>query len=172
MAVVEDPGKELDPACPWRNEEVQRLVNLILSSHQRAFNQPLLINTNTQLKRSGLLQNSQRLFSAGFPVLAHDGGNDPLLTYANGAALKLWHRPWNLMIGMPSRLTAPAGERQARSRALSSARQLDAIKGYHGIRINSKGQIFEIKDARIWTVWNREGKACGQAASFEDWSLL
>ncbi len=171
MATGESPPVAADRACPWLNEKVQALVSQILSSHQRAFKQPLLTDVTTE-QTAGSLQVSQRLFEAGFPVLAHDGGADPLLSYATAAALQLWERPWQEMIGMPSRLTAAAGERQARAEALSSALQLDAFEGYRGVRINSQGRKFEIKNARIWTIWDHQNNACGQAASFTEWSWL
>ena len=76
------------------------------------------------------------------------------------------------MVGMPSRLTAPANERKKRTTALFQAKQAHAIKNYQGIRMDSKGRRFLIHNARIWTLWDEEGPAFGQAASFTNWSLI
>jgi hypothetical protein len=111
----------------------------------------------------------QELFACGFPVLAHDGSPEPTLTYANAAALRLWDAPWNDLVGLPSRLTAPTTEQAERSLALSKAKSQDAIEGYSGIRISRKGQRFMIQNARIWTLWDEQQQACGQAASFSNW---
>ena len=43
----------------------------------------------------------QELFSCGFPVLAHGIGADPVLIYANAAALQLWGRRWADMVACP-----------------------------------------------------------------------
>jgi hypothetical protein len=111
----------------------------------------------------------QELFACGFPVLAHDGSPEPTLTYANAAALRLWDAPWNDLVGLSSRLTAPATEQAERSLALNKAKSEDAIEGYSGIRISRKGRRFMIQNARIWTLWDEQQQACGQAASFSNW---
>jgi hypothetical protein len=72
-------------------------------------------------------------------------------------------------VGLPSRLTAPTTEQAERSLALSEAKSQDAIEGYCGIRISRKGQRFMIKNARIWTLWDQQQQAFGQAASFSNW---
>ena len=105
-------------------------------------------------------------------MLAHGTEQDPALSYANAAALQLWDSDWNVLIGMPSRLTAPDSERAERSSALSQAKRLDAVQNYHGIRISRKGRRFMINKARIWTLWDAEERVCGQAACFSDWWWL
>lgn len=164
---------------PWLTNDKQQLVNQLLSSHQTAFGRALLTAQHTL--QNSQLQNSpeqnspaesQQLFALPIPVLAHDGGTDPKLTYANAAALELWKLNWQDMIGMPSRLTAPEEERHSRAAALNKAQQVDAIEGYSGIRINSKGQRFRINNACIWTIKDANGKACGQAATIANWCWL
>ena len=154
---------------PWLNDDSQGRVELLLSSYRRAFGAPLLASERSSPCRRLLCQ---ELFVCGFPVLAHGTGGDPALTYANAAALQLWKRPWNEMVGMPSRLTAPEDQQGARQRALGAASQVDAISSYRGIRINSEGRRFHIENARIWTLWDQDDRACGQAASFSDWWWL
>ncbi len=159
---------------PWLTNDKQQLVSQLLSSHQTAFGRALL-SAQTTLQNSPAQNSqaaSQQLFALPIPVLAHDGGTDPKLTYANAAALELWKLNWQDMIGMPSRLTAPEEERHSRAAALNKAQQVDAIEGYSGIRINSKGQRFRINNACIWTIKDANGKACGQAATIANWCWL
>jgi hypothetical protein len=72
-------------------------------------------------------------------VLAHDGGSEPKLTYANSSALGLWDAPWDDLVGLPSRPHRTNAEQAERSLALSKAKSEDAIEGYSGIRISRKG---------------------------------
>ncbi|KGG25314.1 MULTISPECIES: MEKHLA domain-containing protein [unclassified Prochlorococcus] len=154
---------------PWLSSEKQELVNLLLISHQHAFNRPLLACERHQPSQRLA---GQELFAATQPVLAHSDGHDPNLSYANAAALQLWGRRWEEMVGMPSRLTAPTSEQDARANALGRALQKDAIKGYQGIRMNNEGRRFLINNARIWTLWNQEGLRIGQAALIGSWWWL
>jgi hypothetical protein len=48
----------------------------------------------------------------------------------------------------------------------------EAISNYSGIRIDSQGRRFRIEGARLWTLRNEAGEACGQAACFESWWWL
>ena len=150
---------------PWLKADQQALVAKLLQSHQWAFQRPLIASARQQPLRLSC----QELFACGFPVLAHDGGPDPKLTYANAAALGLWDAPWDDLVGLPSRLTAPTAEQAERSLALNKAKSEDAIEGYSGIRISRKGRRFMIQNARIWTLWDEQQQACGQAASFSNW---
>jgi hypothetical protein len=137
-------------------------VGWILDSYRRAWHRPLLAG----LDGATPLQAAQELFAAATVVLAHDGGADPQLVYANAAALRLWRRPWDQMVGMPSRLTAEPQERRERAAVLAKARQCSALRGYSGIRIDSQGGRFALRGARIWSV------GTGQAAAFDDWYSL
>ena len=118
------------------------------------------------------LQAAQELFVAATVVLAHDGGADPRLIYANRAALLLWRRPWGAMVGLPSRLTAEPAERQSRELALERARRRQALTGYSGIRIDSDDRRFRLENARLWTLLDGGGQPCGQAAAFASWWWL
>ena len=142
---------------------------MILGSHQRGFGGPLLAGIQPEHSN---LQQAQALFAAPRVVLAHDGRSDPHLIYANARALALWRRPWAAMVGLASRLTAEPGERPGRALMLAEARHRQAIGGYGGIRIDSSGRRFQLRGARLWTLWDRHGQAIGQAASFSDWWWL
>jgi len=168
------------PAEPagWLTPATQELVARLLTSHRQAYGTGLLAGLPAD---ASPLQWSQALFAARTVVLAHDGadpGTDPgpRLTYANRAALQLWRRPWAELVGMPSRLTAEPQQRAERARALASLQQQHAITDYSGIRIDSQGRRFQIRGARVWTLWSTtaEGRRqpCGQAAAFSDWWWL
>jgi hypothetical protein len=152
--------------APWLESESIDIAGLILCSHRRAYARPLLAEGGGG--RSAR-QAAQELFAAATVVLAHDGASDPRLIYANRAALTLWRRRWQEMVGMPSRLTAEPAVRQARAAVLSLAQRREAIQGYGGIRIDSQGRRFRIEGARLWTLRDGEGHACGQAAAFASW---
>lgn len=144
-------------------------VDWILEGHQRAFGQPLLAGLAADLSPR---QRAQELFAAPRVVLAHDGGDDPRLIYANRAALALWRRRWDAMLGLPSRLTAEPAQRADRALALARALDQEALRGYGGIHVDQHGRRFRIEAARLWTLRDAAGAVCGQAASFASWWWL
>jgi len=148
---------------------MQGLVSILLLSHRRAFDSPLLASDRPGTSRR---LTAQELFNSSMAVLAHNNAGDPALTYANATALRLWKRPWNEMVGMPSRLTAAQSERKERAASLKQALAIDAINTYSGIRMDRCGRQFMIHNARIWTLWDEEGRRCGQAAAFSSWWWL
>ena len=161
-------------AAAWLTAAAITNACRILDSHQELFERPLIAEPAGGLVP---LQRAQALFCSERLVLAHDGADPtsdpgPRLIYANGTALRLWRRPWQAMVGMPSRLTAAASERPSRAAALHQARAQEAISGYSGIRIDSAGRRFQIQGARLWSLRDGDGQPCGQAASFESWWWL
>ena len=168
-------GEPVQPPSPgsiaaWLTPDVQRIAGRIIASHALGFGQPLLARVDPA-------HLAQELFQLDTVVLAHDGadpGSDPgpRLIYANAAALRLWRRPWGEQIGLPSRLTAEPQERADRARMLHTALEQHAIRGYCGIRIDSCGRRFQIRNARLWTLRDASGQPCGQAAAFDDWWWL
>jgi hypothetical protein len=154
---------------PWLQEPALALVALILESHRAAFGAALVAGVDP---RANPRLAAQEVFAADRAVLAHDGAADPRLIYANAAALRLWRRQWEEMIGLPSRLTAEPSERQERARALAIAQAQEAVMGYGGIRVDSAGRRFRIQKAKLWTLRDRQGLARGQAASFDCWWWL
>ena len=162
-----EPGG-VQPPPPWMDSARLALASIILASHQKGFGRPLLAG----LRSAGQASQAQELFAAGTVVMAHGGGDDPRLIYANRAGLQLWRRPWSTQVGLPSRLTAEPQERAGRAALLSRALDQQAISGYQGIRIDSQGRRFVIRNARLWTLWTPTGERCGQAAAFSDWWWL
>jgi len=165
QALTQEPAW-LAPPVPERLEALER-------GHQLAFGRGLLAGDADRPARL----RAQELFAAAEVLLAHDGADPsldpgPRLVYANRAALRLWRRTWAEMVGMPSRLTAEAQQRLARSQALAQALRSGGIRNYGGIRIDSHGRRFQIRGARIWSLIDADGQRCGQAAAFEDWWWL
>ena len=104
--------------APWLSPETQALINGLLISYQRAFAQPLLVcDQSGPFNRTA----AQELFASPIAVLAHDHSADPLLTYVNSTALRIWGHSWQTMVGMPSRLTAEESEQRERANALQQA---------------------------------------------------
>jgi hypothetical protein len=154
---------------PWLQAPSLEVVEWIVRGHQRGYGRPLLAGVGEG--SPGRLV-AQELFAADQVVLAHDGGADPRLIYANAAALRLWGRRWGEMVGLPSRLTAELRERRARAEALAVAQRREALAGYGGIRVDREGRRFRIEGARLWTLRDGPGQARGQAATFGDWWWL
>ncbi|MFN9623324.1 MAG: MEKHLA domain-containing protein [Cyanobacteriota bacterium] len=154
---------------PWLQAPALEVVGWILRDHHAAFGTPLLAGVGA---RQTPRLTGQELFAADRVVLAHDGARDPRLIYANAAALRLWARTWEEMIGLPSRLTAEPSERQTRAEALALARRRHALSGYRGVRVDSAGRRFWIEGARLWTLRDGQGETRGQAASFSSWWRL
>ena len=157
----------LPPEAAWLEAAAIELATGLLQSHRSRFGWPLISCRSSEPR-----QLAQELFTASTVVLAHDGGSDPRLVYANAAALRLWCRPWSAMVGMPSRLTAEPAERQARTQMLNDALRHQAIRGYTGIRVDSGGRRFQIEGARLWTLPASHGDGRGQAAAFSRWWWL
>ena len=143
-----------------------KIVVILIRSYYQSFGSQLIPfsgNFQSQLKLGTIL------FHLKYPVIAHDSSIEPCIIYANAKALDLWARCWEEMIGMPSKLTAPKEEHLARKSALDTVKKNNPIKNYQGIRINSEGEKFIIRNAHIWSLQDDQGIRCGQAATFDDW---
>ena len=112
------------------------------------------------------------LFHAPFVVLSHDAAPDPILTYGNWAALKLFALSWEELIRLPSRYTAEAPDWTERARLLAEVTARGFIDDYSGVRISRTGQRFLIERATVWNLTDDQGRLCGQAATFQTWRLL
>lgn len=112
---------------------------------------------------------AQRLYEAPFAVVSHDTAPDPLFNYANRRALALFEMPWEGFIGMPSRLSAEAPQREERERLLERVKKTGFIDDYRGVRITGKGRRFLIQGATVWNLYDAAGNYRGQAARFDRW---
>ena len=135
-------------------------VELLLSSYRQMIGKDL-ITPGTDA--------AQRLFEAPFFLASHNTTDDPVLTYGNRTALDLFEMTWEEFTSTPSRFTAEAPLRDERARLLERVRKFGYIDDYSGIRISKSGQRFHIQRATVWNLTDENGKAAGQAATFESW---
>jgi PAS domain S-box-containing protein len=105
-------------------------------------------------------------YEAPFAVLAHNMDPDPRFIYANKAAQACFEYSWDELIGMPSRLSAAAPEREARQHLLEAVARQGYSCGYRGMRIAKSGRRFWIDAGVIWQLVDAQGIPRGQAATF------
>ena len=98
-----------------------------------------------------------------FPIASHDNSSEPLFNYANHAALNLFKRTLNEMMGLPSKASALPVDQDERSKILEQVTQYGFIEHYQGKRVASDQSIFYIQDATVWNLLDQEKKYYGQA---------
>ena len=145
-------------------EGVADLSLIIADSYLRLVGQRLLAVSRDQLPAA--------LYGAPFALLAHDGGEDPLFTYANLAAQQLWERNWEEFVGLPSRLSAEPDDRTARARMLQQVAKSGFTANYAGVRVSASGVRFRIADSHIWNLSDGNGRPVGQAARIGTWRRI
>lgn len=140
-------------------------ARLLLTSYEQLTGRKLI-------SLSGDDARARELFEAPFFVASHTAAEDPVLTYGNETALKLFEMSWAEFTETPSRYTAEAPERSERERLLSTVARQGYIDDYSGIRISSTGRRFEIRKATVWNLIDDAGAKVGQAATFSEWKYL
>ena len=150
---------------PWASDDWVSWSRLLLDSYARYVGRELI-------PRSDPFEDSRRLFSSPFIVVAHGTQSDPLLNYGNDAALRLWQMALSEFIGTPSRKTAEPVHRDERAQLLKRTKEHGYIDDYSGIRISSTGERFRIHRATVWNVVDQEQNYVGQAATFSEWTML
>ncbi|NQZ60177.1 MAG: MEKHLA domain-containing protein, partial [Lentisphaeraceae bacterium] len=105
-------------------------------------------------------------------ILAHDGAEDPHFIYVNKAAQKLWELPLEEFIGLASHFSVEPDRREERQRMLDAAALNGYYSNYKGIRISNSGRRFYIENVILWNLLDAEGRKCGQAAMFNNWTYL
>ena len=141
--------------------EMVRHVGYLLRSFKRLVGHDLLPTSD-----------ARHLFRAPFVVLSHGVEVDPILNYGNALALELWELTATQFCATPSRVTAEPMLRDDRQHTLDTVARQGYITGYSGIRISSSGRRFRIENVVLWNVTDDDGRALGQAASFDRWSFL
>jgi hypothetical protein len=131
-----------------------------------------LLRSYHDLTGKHLIASARLAYAAPFVLLSHDDADDPLLTYGNLAAQKLFAMPWADLVGTPSRETAEAPERAERELLLRRVAESGFIDDYSGVRIAADGGRFVIRNATVWNVSDAQGKRIGQAATFLEWEPL
>lgn len=162
-----DRDPKLLPALPC-------VENEFLAPHIGMLTRSLFALTGRLLAEPGLTPGAaaSHIFHAPFVVLSHNTEADPVLNYANLAALKLFELDWDTLIRTPSRLTAEAPLREERERLLQEVSQRGYIDDYSGIRVSQNGRRFRIEQATVWNLKDENGQHTGQAALFSQWKFL
>jgi PAS domain S-box-containing protein len=112
------------------------------------------------------------LYEAPFGLLAHDTSPDPLFVYANLTAQELFGYGWDEFVGLPSRLSAAAGQdREERRVFLDQVRRQGYADHYRGLQTAKTGQRFWIQDATVWNLTDQESTLVGQAALIQGWAI-
>jgi hypothetical protein len=145
-----------------------------LAAHVRALRTSFRALLGTDLTPPGpdAASEAMALYDAPFAVLSHGCEADPVLNFGNGVALELWERDFEAFTQIPSRLTAEPVLVEARAALLEIVARQGYIDNYSGVRISANGRRFKIARAIVWNVSDAEGRALGQAATFDAWTML
>jgi hypothetical protein len=155
------------PAAPAAANGFQAAhAGLLLASYQHLTGRRLLPDEHSCLLAA------RELYFAPFVMLSHEGGEDPVFTYANLTAQILFAMPWHEIVGLPSRYSAEPLVREARQRLLDTVSRQGYIDDYQGVRIARDGRRFEIHRATVWNLTDAAGELVGQAATFAEWTEL
>jgi hypothetical protein len=150
----------------WQQPQIIDWSQVLLNSFSQVLGYELISREGTPVEQA------QALFFASFVLVSHGIQPDPILNYGNQTALQLWEMSWLDFTQTPSRLTAEPINREERKRMLQQVSEQGFIDNYRGIRISSTGKRFLIEQGIVWNLRDRQGKLCGQAATFADCSLL
>ena len=144
-----------------------------LAEHSRLLIGSYRLLTGKELIQEELTaeETAEKLYSSSNVLLSHDGKEEPCFTYANKTAQSLWEIPWTDFIGMPSKYSAEADEREQRELLLREVSSKGYIEDYKGIRVSKTGKRFYIEGVTVWNLL-KDGKKVGQAASFGEWQFL
>ena len=138
-------------------------VSLICAAYQRLLGQPLVPAEHAATPESAAAWLYE---SAPFCVLAHNAEADPRFTFANLAVQRCFGYDWDEMVGMPSRLSAEAPNREERDAFLQRVARDGFATGYRGLCIAKNGARFWIEDVSLWNLHDANGVYCGQAATY------
>ena len=95
------------------------------------------------------------------PIASHD--TNGFFNYLNKAALSLFKVTKDQVIGRSTTMTAPKSEQKQRNELLNQVNSHGFIDNYKGIRVSSDGELFQIEDATIWNVIDKNSHKIGQA---------
>ena len=142
-------------------------IEALLASYARALSEPLVPVDLPVAQAAAWLY-----AEADFALLAHDTAEDPCFVFANLQAQRCFERPWQELIGMPSRLSAEAPNRAERAAMLAGVAREGFIRDYRGVRIAKSGRRFWIERGIVWNVYAATGELRGQAACFRETTPL
>jgi PAS domain S-box-containing protein len=140
-------------------------ADLLTSSYERLVGRALLPGTVAARDRSRWLYEQ-----APFVLLAHDTSPDPVFIYANRAAQRRFEYSWEEFVGMPSRLSAEAPNRDERQAFLNDVLRQGFADDFRGLRIAKSGRRFWIEAVTVWNLIDADGTLKGQAALIPRWT--
>jgi PAS domain S-box-containing protein len=140
-------------------------AELLAGSHERVVGTPILPEGLAAAEAAGWLYDE-----APFGLLAHDTSADPSFIYANARAQNCFEYSWEEFVGMPSRLSAEADNRERRKEFMDGVLRQGHVSGYRGVRIARSGRRFWIEDTTVWNLLDRDGTLQGQAALIRGWA--
>jgi hypothetical protein len=147
----------------YRPPTVSERIALIAGSYQRLLGRALVSDADDI---------AMTMWNAPAVVVAHGTEADPLLFFANRAALDAFETRLDSIIGMPSRMTAEPLHRDERAALLKRVTDRGFIEDYAGIRVSAKGRRFRIEQAVVWNLIDVDGRCHGQAATFAQWTSI
>jgi len=140
-------------------------TSLLRGSYQRLLGKPLAPEARSEVDAGSWLYHE-----APFAVLAQNASADPAFVYANINAQRYFEYSWAEFSGLPSRLSAPSADREARGRLMAGVLRDGYFEGYRGLRESKSGRRFWIEDVTIWNLADADGAVQGQAALIRSWS--
>jgi hypothetical protein len=150
----------------WKQPEIIAWSQLLLDSYKKLLGGELI-------ERKGTAEDQAKaIFFAPFVVASHGTEADPIHNYGNQVLLELWERDWQDLLKMPSRLSAEPILQEERQRILEATATQGYLKNYQCVRISRTGKRYKIADVTLWNILDEQGKYCGQAATFSQWSLI
>lgn len=158
IAVFPEPT----PENSYLSEHIERLRY----SYQRWLGRPLLDATLPPPDAA------QQLFYAPFALISHSADADPIFTYGNQTAQRLFEVDWAELTKLPSRLSAEPPNRDERAALLFQVAQHGFAEGYAGVRISKTGKRFRIENVTVWNIMDATETYYGQAAMYNQWVYL
>lgn len=151
---------------PWKSEFCKKHAELLCQSYEGCTGKSLLP------PKTGMEKVEEVLFNAPFALVSHGTEEDPIFNFGNRTALELFELTWEQFTSLHSRKSAEPVNQKERSRLLERVTQQGYINDYSGVRISSTGKRFLIRQATVWNIVDEMGEYHGQAAVFDQWSLL
>ena len=115
---------------------------------------------------------AKAIFYAPFMLLSHNTELDPIFTYGNQTALRLFELNWQELTTMPSRQSAEPMLQYDRSLFLKTVSEQGYIDNYKGVRISKSGKKFLLQNAIVWNLVDDQNIYHGQAAICYDWDFI
>lgn len=149
--------------APYRAPDMRAAITRIATSHMALTGRALVDPAEDPVVA---------LWHAPQAIVAHGTEADPLFFFANSAALTRFASDPDRFLGMPSRFSAEAPQREERQALLDRVSHDGYIADYSGVRIAADGRRFRIEQATVWNLVEPDGSVHGQAAAFSRWTEL